>query len=218
MTRNTGNPRRRALPAARSRGSAPVSRPCRTPRRADSVARSPPTVGAPESRRTAVNPRVTERPINPGCRTTGSGLRCGWPQSLRSCCGPSHGTPGQGVIQLAGILQLADFLQANERGAQEFLGSGLVLAIRRVDFLYALAHGPARIEVRQSLANLVALDAVVAGIGTGVAGEGHFRSRHHLAHHLRDLTHAIVLFGQADIKGLVVDELARRFENRHKGA
>ena len=50
-----------------------------------------------------------------------------------------------------------------------------------VDLLDALAHGPLRLKCGQARADLVAVDAIVAGVGAGVAGEGHLGVRDDLA-------------------------------------
>jgi hypothetical protein len=74
-------------------------------------------------------------------------------------------------------------------------------------------HVPTEIELREGIREFRKVDAVAAQVGAGTVGERDPRSRHRIAHHVRDLAHLHVVDSATDVERFVVHELARSFEH-----
>src|SRR5690349_134650 len=65
---------------------------------------------------------------------------------------------------------------------------------------------------------LAEVHAVAARVRSSTGGKGNSGTRNGRRHDLRQLADAIVLLIAANVEHLVVDELARRLENREEGS
>jgi len=100
----------------------------------------------------------------------------------------------------------------------EFLGAQCRGLIGLIKLLGATARIPLRFEARQCCPYFGKVDPVRTCIGACIFGKLDARIGNDLGRNFRDVGNAIIVFGLANVEGLISDRLRRRFESRQKGA
>src|SRR5688500_2088375 len=121
-------------------------------------------------------------------------------------------TPEEILVELLRLHEVTDLLETRVRARLEQLDRHADPLEDFEQLLGALPHVPARGESGETARDLVEVDLVVALVAAAVP-ERHRATGECLAHDRCDVAHLVVLSVGPDVEGLVVYDVARRFEH-----
>ena len=125
--------------------------------------------------------------------------------------------PEEVIIDLARSNQILKLFESSKGAVLKNLGSHIDISEEIIELACPTPCVPVTFKVRQTLANFFKRDPITPVISAGSA-KSQLTTRKCLGHNFRNLLNAVIVRGVADIKDLVVNGLAWRFQNGDNGA